>query len=279
MNTGADLVDEAMLELGRIPKWSYKRTTKSSSIFVKIFDWVMHSLPSGPTMAPTEDEPSSPTIKGPLLNAVRLLDQAASRNNSDALSMLADFNFFGNYSHPRDLHKAFEHYKELATSRGNTTAQFMLGLYYSTGLAGVVPRNQATALLYYTVAAARGDIRAEMAMGFRHHSGIGATKSCPRAIKHYKHVADKAIAWYRSGPPGGRSWVPQSWRIVDDDGGVYGEGASASSSGIHAYKPSPQSDAYAAVGDVMEYLDFLSRKGDWAATLDLGRRYYEGRHN
>lgn len=214
--------------------------------------------------------------RGPVANAVGLLQQAAQQNNSDAHYILADLNFFGNYSHPRNLHAAFDHYHELASRHGNTTAQYMLGLYYSTGVGGVVAQDQAKALLYYSFAAMRGDTRAEMATAFRHHGGIGASKDCETAVKYYKRVADKAIKWHRSGPPGGMSWVHQAWRIADDKGGVYGEGASVSSSGINSRKSSPHSDAHAAIGDVIEYLDLVSQKGDSKASYNLGRIYYEG---
>ncbi|TQS31308.1 hypothetical protein Golomagni_08412, partial [Golovinomyces magnicellulatus] len=116
-----------------------------------------------------------------------------------------------------------------------------------------------------------------MAVAHRHHSGIGTPKSCENAIRYYKSVADKAMKWYLSGPPGGMSWVQESWRISDDDGGIYGEGASAFSAGLNAYKPGVNTDANAAIGDVIEYLDLLSQKGDSKATLNLGSLYYEGR--
>lgn len=193
--------------------------------------------------------------------------------------MLAELNFFGNYSHPKDLSAAFKHYQELASIHGNTTAQYMVGLFYSTGVGDVVPRDQAMALLYYTFAAVRGDTRAEMATAFRHHSGIGASKSCETAVKYYKRVADKAIRWYRSGPPGGMTWVHQGWRIADDEGGVYGEGASAYSAGMNAFKPSIHSEANADIGDVIEYLDLMSQKGDSKASFNLGRLFYEGQRS
>lgn len=207
---------------------------------------------------------------------MQLLEQAAQQNNSDALYLLAEMNFFGNHSHPRNLGAAFTHYQQLASVHGNSTAQYMLGIYHSTAIGDVVPRDQGKALLYYTFAAMQGDARAEMATAFRHYTGIGTTKSCETAVKYYKNVADKAIAWYRSGPPGGMAWVNQGWRISDDSGGIYGEGASASSSGMNAYKSSPESNANAAIDDVIEYLDLMSQKGDSKASYNLGRIYYEG---
>ncbi|ODA76125.1 hypothetical protein RJ55_08408 [Drechmeria coniospora] len=271
---GAHHVELALAELRKIPRPSYQRKRRPASVIGSALRYISKVMPTGPGGAPSSSKSSK--ISGPLLNAVQLLDMAAYVNNSDALSLLAELNFFANFNHPRNLEAAFNYYQQLATIHGNTTAQYMLGLYHSTGIGGVVPRNQALALVYYTFAAVRGNTKAEMATAFRHHNGIGASKSCESAVKYYKRVADKAIRWYRSGPPGGMSWVHQGWRIADDDGGIYGEGASASSSGINSRKTVPHSDAHAAIGDVIEYLDLVSQKGDSKASYNLGRIYYEG---
>ncbi|KOS19164.1 Protein sel-1 -like protein 1 [Escovopsis weberi] len=270
---GSDLVDAALADLSSIPRARHRRQ-ESTSIFAKASRLLLGLIPTSPVKAPSQ--PQKPTVSGPLLSAVENLGHAARLNNSDALYILAELNFYGNYSHPRNLHAAFDHYEKLASGHGNTTAQYMLGVFYSTGLGDVVPRDQAKALLYYTFAAIKGDARAEMATAFRHQSGIGASKHCETAITYYKRVADKAIEWYRSGPPGGRSWVHQGWRIADDEGGVYGEGASVFSSGMNAFKPGPESNANAAIGDVIEFLDLISQKGDSTASFNLGRIYYEG---
>ncbi|KAH6900239.1 hypothetical protein B0T10DRAFT_20691 [Thelonectria olida] len=271
---GSDLVDAAMIELAKNPQSSHQRKRRPSGLVGTLMRYIVKAIPKGPSNAPSQSHDSN--IRGSLLEAIKLLEEAARQNNSDALYLLADMNFYSNYSHPRNLEVAFNHYQQLAAVHGNTTAQYMMGLYYSTGLGDVVPRDQAKALLYYTFAAIRGDIRAEMATAYRHHAGIGTTKNCEAAVKYYKSVADKAIAWYRAGPPGGRTWVHQAWRISDDDGGIYGEGASASSAGMNAYKSNPASDANAAIDDVIEYLDLMSQKGDSKASYNLGRIYYEG---
>jgi SEL1 protein len=271
---GAELVDAARIELSKAPQPLHQRKRRPSGLVGTVLRYIVKAIPSSPATAPSQSQETN--VDGALSRAVELLEKAAQQNNSDALYLLAEINFFGNYSHPRNLEVAFNNYHQLASVYGNTTAQFMLGVYYSTGLGSVVDRDQAKALLYYTFAAIRGDARAEMATGFRHHAGIGTTKNCEAAVKYYKSVADKAITWYRSGPPGGRSWVHQSWRISDNDGGIYGEGASASSSGMNAFKPSPGSDANAAIDDVIEYLDLMSQKGDSKASYNLGRIYYDG---
>ncbi|KAG5989986.1 hypothetical protein E4U43_004390 [Claviceps pusilla] len=276
---GAEYVDAAISQLNQASRLSRNRRKHPSGVLGTVLRYILDTIPKGPATAPSEEQRRSAAnapVSAPLTEAVELLEKAAHQNNSDAIYLLAELHFFGNYSHPRDLHAAYRYYNQLASSHGNTTAQYMLGLFHSTGIGNVVPRDQAKALLYYTFAAIRGDTRAEMATAFRHHIGIGASKNCETAIKYYKRVADKAVQWHRSGPPGGMEWIQQGWRIADDNGGVYGEGASASSSGMNARKFSVHSDANAAISDVIEYLDLMSQKGDLKASLNLGRIFYEG---
>jgi SEL1 protein len=231
---------------------------------------------SGPPESSKEPGQQQYSLKWPLSEAVSLLESAASRNNSDAIYLLAQMSFFGNFTYPRNYTEAFRRYLELASLDGNSSAQHMVGFMYATGIGDAVERDQAKALLYHTFAAQAGHTKSQMTVAFRHHSGIGTARNCDEAVQYYKKVADKAIQWYRSGPPGGRAWVPSSYRLADDDGGVYGEGASVSSAGINAPRGGPNSDANAALDDVLEYLDLMSGKGDFKATFNLGRIYYEG---
>ena len=114
-----------------------------------------------------------------------------------------------------------------------------------------------------------------MTVAFRHHTGIGAPRSCDNAAYHYKKVADEAIEYWRSGPPGGRYTVRNSYRLADDEGGVYGEGASYISSGINKPK-SKASESAKELDDILEYWDLLARKGNLFATFTLGKMYYDG---
>lgn len=231
---------------------------------------------SGPARGP-EHQQRNEIVTGALATAVQRLEEAVQRGNTEAIYLLAELNFYGYYGHPRNLHDAFRYYQTLASEHGNSTAQHMLGVYHSTGLGDVVPQNQAKALLYYNFAAITGNPRSEMALGYRYDAGIGAIKSCETAAKHYKSVADKVMDWYRSGPPGGRNWVQEAWHISEEDGGVYGEGASASSSGSNAaLKASGTMESDAKIADIIEYLDLMSQKGDSKATASLGRMYYNG---
>ena len=215
-------------------------------------------------------------LSKPLVKAVKLLQSAAKANNSDAIYLLAEMNFYGNFTHPRNYKEAFRWYHELSSLTGNNTAQHMVGFMYATGIGNAVERDQAKALLYHTFAAHGGNTRSQMTVAFRHHTGIGTPKDCNEAARYYKIVADKAIEYSRIGPPGGLALQRDAHRLADEDGGVYGEGASVVSSGIYANKGGPNSDQNAALDDVLEYLDLMSRKGDLKATFSLGRLHYEG---
>ncbi|KAF2417431.1 HCP-like protein, partial [Tothia fuscella] len=228
---------------------------------------------SGP---PTSGNEKAPINGGPLYQAVQLLQHAADEGNSDALFLLAEMNFHGNYSHPRNYTEAFHRYQQLATLTGNATAQHMVGFMYSTGIGGVVEKDQAKAMLYYTFAAEGGHVRSQMAIAYRHHSGIGTPRNCDEAVHYYQRVADEVIKFLRSGPPGNHMMEKSSYRIVDDHGGIYGEGASVSSSGPNAMTATANSDAHASIDDVLEYLDLMYRKGDLKAALQLAKMYYDG---
>lgn len=216
-----------------------------------------------------------PKLSKPLGQAVKMLDNAAREQEPDAIFLLAEMNFFGNYTHPRNYTEAFGRYQELAALNGNSSAQHMVGFMSATGLGGV-EMSQAKALMYHRFAAAGGETRSQMITGYRHHTGIGTPRNCNEAAYWYKLVADKAIAYSRSGPPGGMLLPKDSYKIADEHGGVYGEGASVISSGVYANKAGPNSDAHADFDDVLEYLDLMSRKGDLKATFSLGRLHYEG---
>ncbi|KAI1170808.1 hypothetical protein F4777DRAFT_567821 [Nemania sp. FL0916] len=273
---GWELVSEAMVELRKIRTPTHRRSKKQTGVFTALFQYALKALPTLRATAAPGHEHAQPVITGPLLDGVKLLQQAADQNNTDAIYLLGQFNFYGNYSHPRNFKVAFDHYYRLASQYGNSSAQYMVGLMYATGIGDAVERDQAKALLYHTFAADQGHTRSEMTVAARHMNGIGVPKNCETACKYYKRVADKAMTWFRSGPPGGMTIVSQAYRLSDEVGGVYGEGASVVSAGINALKASPNSDAYASIEDVIEYLDLMSQKGDFKASFNLGRLYYEG---
>jgi SEL1 protein len=225
----------------------------------------------------TQNTPGSGgKISGPLQSAVDLLRVAASEGNPNAIYTLADMNFFGNYSHPRNFTEAFRRYNQIARLNGNSSAQFMVGFFHSTGFGDVVKKDQAKALLYYANAADQGNERAQMAMGYIHTVGIAAPKNCQTAVSYYQRVSERAMRYIWSGPPGGHVLVRNNQRVSDDEGGVYGEGASVSSSGQNARHHHPGSDANASPYDVIEFLILEAKKGDVRSILNLGQMYYQG---
>lgn len=286
-----------------IPKTPAKRASAASSPAVAEALRILQSLPSTSTSTFSDNRPSgflqyvlyyskhlfrllfmseAPTKNPPqdasiasrqhpdLRKAVGLLDNAALSDDPDAIYLLAQMNFYGNFTHPRNYQKAFERYSDLARLNGNSTAQYMIGLMYATGIGGSVERDQATALLYHTTAAEQGNIKSEMTVAYRHHTGIGTPRNCDKAAYFYKRVADKAMAYWQSGPPGGASLPKDSFRWSDEKGGIYGEGASS------VGHKQPKNNAYSSVSDAIEYLDFMSRDGDYKAVFTLGSLYYDG---
>ncbi|CZT12524.1 related to HRD3-involved in degradation of Hmg2p [Rhynchosporium agropyri] len=275
---GAEQVDKALFFLRRYERLHPRPSRKQSGILGTIGKYALSLVPQISAQGPASEGSveGHKELPGPVADAVRLLEEAAQVNNPDAIFLLAEMHFYSNFSVPADYPEAFKRYHQLASLNGNSSAQHMLGFMYSTGIGGAVERDQAKSLLYHTFAAQGGSVKSEMTLAFRYHTGVGVAQSCNTAVKHYKKVADKAIEWFRSGPPGGMAWVPDSYRLADEDGGVYGEGASYSSSGSNRNKAGVSSDANAALDDVLEYLDLMSRKGDFKATFSLGRIHYDG---
>ncbi|RMZ67513.1 HRD3-involved in degradation of Hmg2p [Pyrenophora seminiperda CCB06] len=275
--------DEAMALLHQIkpataPWWNFENKSGilgTSAYYAKeVFFLLFMNGPPQQELLTTNPQPKK--LGQSLSHAVTLLEEAAAQKNADALFTLAEMNFYGNYTHPRNYSEAFRRYHELATLNGNASAQHMVGFMYATGIGGAAKQDQAKAMLYYTLGAEGGDVRSEMAVAYRHSAGISTPRNCEEAVYFYKEAAKKAIAYLRSGPPGGHSMPRESYNIADDEGGVYGEGASASSSGPNAKVASIQSDAFSSLDDVFEYMDLQARKGDARATFNLAKLNYDG---
>lgn len=214
--------------------------------------------------------------RSPLIHdAYDLLSSAAELGNAEAHYILANALFYGQYGLTRNYTAAYDHYTSLAANDGNSTAQNMLGFYHSTGLDEVVEQNQAKAMIYHTFAADAGNTRSQMTMAYRHSAGIGTPRNCEKSVGYYKLVADKAIQYARKGPPGGRRIIKESYRLADNEGGVYGDGASVTSAGQNARQPSA-ADSEENMDNYLEYLDLISRKGDLKVTLLVGQYHYEG---
>lgn len=122
---------------------------------------------------------------------------------------------------------------------------------YASGL-GVEP-NSGKALIYYTIAASGGNILAQMAMGYRHWSGISVLTSCESALGYYRRVAKKVeddVSF-----SGGS--VVQRVRLVDE-------------------VDNPGSFSGVLDDDLIQYYQFLADKGDVQAQVGLGQLHYQG---
>jgi SEL1 protein len=261
------------------PWWNFDKKSGilgSSAYYAKeIFVLLFMNAPPQQDLLTSSSQPRK--LGQPLSQAVKLLEEAAAQKNPNALFTLAEMNFYGNFTHPRNYSEAFRRYSELATLDGNSSAQHMIGFMYATGIGGAVKQDQARAMLFHTLAAEDGHVRSEMTIAYRHSAGISTPRNCAEAVHFYKQVAKKAITYIRSGPPGGHATMRESYRIADEEnGGIYGEGASASSSGQNAKISSVHSDAYSSLEDVVEYMDLQARKGDARASFNLAKLNYDG---
>lgn len=117
----------------------------------------------------------------------------------------------------------------------------LTGFLYASGLG--VNVSQARALVHYTAAALGDNTWAQMALGYRHSSGITVATSCERALDYYRLVADKVS---RGISFGGGAAV-QRIRLLDEMENGY-------SSGI-------------LDNDLIEYYQLLAEKGDVQAQV------------
>lgn len=214
--------------------------------------------------------------KQELENAFDLLKQASDLGNSDAIYTRAEYYFYGNYTHTQDFFESYELYHKLAETTGNATAQFMLGVMYSTGMFGKTPQDQARANLYYTFSAENGDFRAKMAMGYRHQQGIGTPQNHKLAAEYFRNASLIAYKSFINGPLGGRHLSQYSWLLSDADGGILGEGASSIVPADHyPLVPSAFSQSFDSAA---RYLDYVSVLNDASALSHfvLAKLYLRG---
>ncbi|KAJ2801777.1 ERAD-associated protein [Coemansia guatemalensis] len=195
------------------------------------------------------------------------IQELASRDYEDAVFVLAEMGMYGKYGAEVNLELAFEHYRRLADTSGNATAQYMLGFFYTTGLRGADQQN-GLGLLYTTLAAVQGYLPAEAALAFKHLSGIGVPISCEKSLGYYQSVARKAIRYYRSGPLLGRHMPDYRVRLSDENGGAYGVRTGPYS--LHKVVDRKSFD------ELLAYHQQNAHKGDLKACMTLLDLFYHG---
>lgn len=92
---------------------------------------------------------------------------------------------------PADPSTAYDSFHAHAQITGNASSQALVGFFYSTGYHGVVPVDQAKAQLYLTFGAHGNHKGAQMALGYRHWSGIGVAENCMAALDWYEDAAEQ----------------------------------------------------------------------------------------
>ncbi|KAK2587376.1 hypothetical protein KPH14_003093 [Odynerus spinipes] len=192
------------------------------------------------------------------VEAYKLLTVAATLGHREARSMLAWAQLLGtpttatpSRAPSQNIHAAYQTFKELSET-GLPSAHMGMGFLYATGLGGV-NASQAKALVHYTMAALGGDTRAQMALGYRHWTGVTTPASCEHALDYYRKVANKVAEEVSlSGGP-----VVQRVRLLDEyENPGY-------SSGIFDR-------------DLIEYYQLLAEQGDVQAQVGLGQLHYQG---
>ncbi|ODQ63054.1 HCP-like protein [Nadsonia fulvescens var. elongata DSM 6958] len=211
------------------------------------------------------------------VEALDWLHLAANKNHRDSLTALAEISLYGNFSVPRNYLYSFECYQKLARAHGDTNAQFMLGFMYSTGLLGHIPQNQSKANLYYTFAAHGGDVRAQMAMGYRTSEGIAIARDLSQSLAFYRAAAGQSMVKHYEGSPlnMGHFISQVSYNIVDR--GIYRTKPYGSYLVVKNEGSSRRTLVSKSTQDSLQYLEYLaSEQGMPFASSILASTYYNG---
>ncbi|KAJ0173468.1 hypothetical protein K1T71_010617 [Dendrolimus kikuchii] len=186
----------------------------------------------------------SPDLRGAILK----VKQAADSGYVPAKIKLAWSYLFGE-GVELDVMKSKEIFEALA-EEGNAEAHAGMGFLYATGIA--VPVSQGKALVHYTMGAIGESDFAQMALAYRHWSGVTVPSSCPKAMDLYMKVAAKVAGQVTfSGGP-----AIQRTRLIDEAEGGVGGGALDT--------------------DLIEYYQLLAEKGDVQAQVGLGQLHFQG---
>ncbi|TFL07178.1 hypothetical protein BDV98DRAFT_557395 [Pterulicium gracile] len=235
-----------------------------------------------------EYDPQEERIKS--IKVVDLLHHAMDLGHDGAVYTLAQTHLFPpNAYFSFDPKKAFGLLQIHVDMTGHAKSHALLAFFYASEyrplLSGdhphpIVNTSQPKAMLHYTFAAHQGHKGAQMALGYRFWSGIGAVEDCPSALKWYEMAASEAMRLFLSGPPGGLTLPKTPTKLSDLDGGVYGYGASVASSGHNVNRASVKAGAARDAGetweDILEYYIFNANRGEDDFAWRLGKIFYQG---
>lgn len=261
--------------------------TSSSSVQLKtygltqILDWASRSV-TGYSIGPTKRTRKLPITALRNYEDIRTagltqLREAARLGNNTAKATLAETYLFGKYLVPTNFTRSLDLYEQLAVN-GDASAQFMCGVFYSTGMFGTVEPDQTKASLYYELSARGGDINGNMATAFRHLAGIAGYMSSAQALPYYQAAAHIAYTHLQPTPEEFLSFQVLSNNEIsipeEATGGIYGSGVGESGSDKKSLVLTR--DNYL---DTLEYLNFLGEAKDMTslnALYKLAWIYYDG---
>ncbi|KAJ3158798.1 ERAD-associated protein [Geranomyces michiganensis] len=211
--------------------------------------------------------------------AVAILKRLGDKGIMEAHELLGDMFLYGRYAHPRNASIALAHYLRPAQA-GRPSSQRMVGLLYATGL-GVDERDYAKALLYLSFAAVGDDTVAEQALGYWHVKGIATHANCEEAAYYYQNVARKAVERYKAGPPGGLHMPLPKQRLPEQEGGIYGFGASGPGDPNlrQGHGVNQGGGGALSTEDVLQYYRLQADAGDAVSQLLVGQLFYLGSYN
>lgn len=161
-----------------------------------------------------------------------LLETAAAENDQMAMITLADIYTFGNYSVTVDYPKALQYYHKAVENTGNGHAYFMLGFMYSTGMFGEIDADDSKAIMYYQFGMENGDLNSIMALAYRHYYGIGTPENCELAMHYYSRLAHFGYDMIQKNIGDVDKGLRYNIKIVDFNGGLYGNKLSESANSI-----------------------------------------------
>ena len=117
------------------------------------------------------------------------IEKAASQNNSEALRIMAQFYYIGDYGFPIDENKAIE-YAQKAASLNNVHAMTMIYEAYCSGM-GKLPTDETRATYWAQRGASMGDAHLQFECGWRYLKGIGCPKNEREGLSWLHKSADQ----------------------------------------------------------------------------------------
>ncbi|ORX35868.1 hypothetical protein BD324DRAFT_629317 [Kockovaella imperatae] len=245
-------------------------------IFPRLLDPIVSRVPSSSRTRKALRVTKSRRGKIELMS--RLLDEAEESGCERVWAVRGKLSMFPPRDIPQDLPNSFKAYSRSLGTSSDPEAQFMLGVFYATGI-GNVTEDQGKALLYYTFSALQGYKPAQMALGYKYWAGIGVKEDCQVALDYYSDAAEKAYASFL-GPPGGRALPLVTTRLSDRAGGIYGLQASWASSNGNALRAAVKASLATARGEteeeILEYYQYHSDRDSHKYTVSLGKLFYLG---